>query len=49
VVRNGHTGVVEHHEIAVKFYLGYLQPGSAADNQDVCWYGPNAFTHLRSA
>lgn len=46
VVRNGHTGVVEHHEIAVKFYLGYLQPGSAADNQDVCWYGPNARDRL---
>lgn len=37
LILNPHTNVVEHHEIAVKFYLGYdgdadLTPG---------WYGPN--------
>lgn len=37
LIHNPHTGSVEHHEIAIKFYLGYgggsdLPPG---------WYGPN--------
>jgi uncharacterized protein len=37
VVRNPHTGQVEHHEIAVKFYLGYqAQPHGPAR-----WLGPN--------
>jgi hypothetical protein len=37
VVRNPHTGEVEHHEIAVKFYLGYqAQPHGPAQ-----WLGPN--------
>lgn len=37
VVRNPHTGQVEHHEIAVKFYLGYqAQPHGSAQ-----WLGPN--------
>lgn len=37
VVRNPHTGEVEHHEIAVKFYLGYqAQPHGLAQ-----WLGPN--------
>jgi len=37
VVRNPHTGQVEHHEIAVKFYLGY-QAQLQAPAQ---WLGPN--------
>lgn len=37
VVRNPHTGAVEHHEIAVKFYLGYqAQPHGLGQ-----WLGPN--------
>jgi hypothetical protein len=42
VVRNPHTGNNEHHEIAVKFYLGYL----AQNNAEVRWYGPNARDRL---
>lgn len=40
VVRNPHTGGLEHHEISVKFYLGYPGEGGA------CWYGPNARDRL---
>ncbi|WP_341937373.1 DUF1853 family protein [Marinimicrobium sp. C2-29] len=40
VVRNPHTGTAEHHELAVKFYLGY---GPA---QTPRWYGPNARDRL---
>ncbi|WP_339651562.1 DUF1853 family protein [Halopseudomonas pelagia] len=46
VVRNPHSGLVEHHEIAVKFYLGYIQPGSVDSEQNVSWYGPNARDRL---
>lgn len=50
VVRNRHTGVVEHHEIAVKFYLGYVPAGGSAGDHtgdhDVRWYGPNARDRL---
>ena len=35
LVRHPGTGEVEHHEIAVKFYLG-------AGAGDPCWYGPNS-------
>jgi hypothetical protein len=42
VVRNPGTGQVEHHEIAVKFYLGYPEPGA----QQVFWYGPNQTDRL---
>lgn len=35
------SGVVEHHEIAVKFYLGYPQHNGPAR-----WYGPNARDRL---
>lgn len=42
VVRNPHTGNIEHHEIAIKFYLGY--PGNQAVG--VRWYGPNAHDRL---
>nr|WP_279306973.1 DUF1853 family protein [Marinobacter sp. BGYM27] len=38
VFLNPATGLPEHHEIAVKFYLGY-----APDNR---WYGPNAKDRL---
>ncbi|MFL1407397.1 DUF1853 family protein [Marinobacter sp. M1N3S26] len=41
VVQNPHTGAVEHHEIAVKFYLGYPEPG-----QDTRWFGPNSRDRL---
>lgn len=37
VVLNKQTGCIEHHEIAIKFYLGY-----AGDNdRPAGWYGPN--------
>lgn len=42
IVRNPHTRQHEHHEIAVKFYLGYL----ARNSTDVRWYGPNARDRL---
>ncbi len=42
LVRNPHTGVVEHHEIAVKFYLGHV----AAENGRILWYGPNSRDRL---
>lgn len=41
VLGNPHTGAVEHHEIAVKFYLGY--PGEAPGT---LWYGPNSRDRL---
>lgn len=41
VVRNPKTDRVEHHEIAIKFYLGYPRTGA-----DVRWYGPNAVDRL---
>lgn len=46
VVRNPHTGAAEHHEIALKFYLGF--PGTRATDsvQDLRWYGPNARDRL---
>lgn len=40
IVRNPATGDLEHHEIAVKFYLGYL------GESQVWWYGPNARDRL---
>lgn len=40
VLRNPHTKAIEHHEIAVKFYLGY----ALAD--EILWYGPNAKDRL---
>jgi len=42
VVRNPLTHNNEHHEIAVKFYLGYL----ARNSTEVRWYGPNARDRL---
>lgn len=42
LVRNQHTGGLEHHEIAVKFYLGY--PGQAGEAP--LWYGPNSRDRL---
>lgn len=41
VVRNPHTRGVEHHEIAVKFYLGYQ-----SSPENLRWYGPNARDRL---
>ena len=42
VVRNPADNLVEHHEIAVKFYLGHSEAG-----QDTpFWYGPNARDRL---
>ena len=40
VLFNPQTRVLEHHEIAVKFYLGYQQQGK------LWWYGPNARDRL---
>ncbi len=42
LVRNKNTGSLEHHEIAVKFYLGYPHP----DDESVRWYGPNSRDRL---
>lgn len=41
VLRDPATGVVEHHEIAVKFYLGYPQ-----GDGETLWYGPNSRDRL---
>lgn len=46
VLRNRDTGLVEHHEIAVKFYLGYPQPDLDVAGDAVRWYGPNARDRL---
>ena len=46
ILRNPHTGSVEHHEIAVKFYLGYVEPSDNEDPTKVHWYGPNAVDRL---
>ncbi|OEY66969.1 DUF1853 family protein [Marinobacter sp. X15-166B] len=40
IVRNGRTGELEHHEVAVKFYLGL------SHGQTTRWYGPNAQDRL---
>ncbi|MDX1754644.1 MAG: DUF1853 family protein [Marinobacter sp.] len=40
LVRNPHTGALEHHEVAVKFYLAH-GPGNS-----LRWYGPNARDRL---
>ncbi|KKO12751.1 DUF1853 family protein [Pseudohongiella sp.] len=42
IVHNPHTGHNEHHEIAVKFYLGYM----ARNDLEIRWYGPNARDRL---
>lgn len=42
VLRNPHTDAVEHHEIAVKFYLGY----NAREAGVTFWHGPNAVDRL---
>jgi hypothetical protein len=42
IVRNPADNVVEHHEIAVKFYLGYANPGQSSP----LWYGPNSKDRL---
>lgn len=42
VLRHPKTGHVEHHEIAVKFYLGHPSP----DTGKPLWYGPNARDRL---
>ena len=42
LVINPHTGAAEHHEIAVKFYLGHVDAGTGRDY----WYGPNSRDRL---
>ncbi|MES3007927.1 MAG: DUF1853 family protein [Pseudomonadota bacterium] len=42
VVRNPRTHEIEHHEVAVKFYLGVQQQASGA----TFWHGPNAIDRL---
>ena len=42
LVRNPFDGRAEHHEIAIKFYLGYRAAGDAATR----WYGPNSGDRL---
>jgi hypothetical protein len=46
ILRNPHTGSVEHHEIAVKFYLGHMDPSDNDAPPQVRWYGPNAVDRL---
>ena len=41
VVRNRQTGCLEHHEIAIKYYLGVNE-----DETGTRWYGPNAKDRL---
>ncbi len=41
VVRNPHTGRTEHHEIAIKFYLGVADSVTGSR-----WFGPNARDRL---
>ena len=41
VVHNGSEDRIEHHEIAIKFYLGVNQPAGPT-----LWYGPNAKDRL---
>lgn len=40
VVRNPDTGTLEHHEVAVKYYLG------VSSNPATHWYGPNTHDRL---
>ncbi len=42
IFRNPGTDQLEHHEIAVKFYLGHPAP----DGIEPLWYGPNARDRL---
>ncbi|HEY9119964.1 MAG TPA: DUF1853 family protein [Marinobacter sp.] len=42
VVRNPADNAVEHHEIAVKFYLGHQR----AEQKTPLWYGPNSRDRL---
>ncbi len=42
VVRNPRTQEIEHHEVAVKFYLGVRREESGA----TFWHGPNAIDRL---
>ncbi|MCW8193607.1 DUF1853 family protein [Proteobacteria bacterium 005FR1] len=42
LLRNPATGELEHHEIAVKYYLGYRREADG----EVLWYGPNARDRL---
>lgn len=42
LVRNPATGEAEHHEVAVKFYLGY-RPSAEGETR---WYGPNSRDRL---
>ncbi|KPP97864.1 DUF1853 family protein [Marinobacter sp. HL-58] len=42
VVRNPADNAIEHHEIAVKFYLGYRN----TDREKALWYGPNSRDRL---
>ena len=42
VVRHPRTRQIEHHEVAVKFYLGVDKQGSGA----TFWHGPNAIDRL---
>lgn len=42
VLRHPQTGHVEHHEIAVKFYLGH----PSTETGQPLWYGPNAKDRL---
>nr|WP_269777900.1 DUF1853 family protein [Marinimicrobium alkaliphilum] len=41
IFRNPHSGGLEHHEIAVKYYLGFTD-----NTQAVRWYGPNSRDRL---
>ena len=46
VLRNPRTGACEHHEVAVKFYLGYNSDKNNTEAGVTLWHGPNAIDRL---
>lgn len=46
IVRNPVDQAIEHHEIAVKFYLGYPAGHPGNTRTGPLWYGPNASDRL---
>lgn len=46
IVRNPVDQAIEHHEIAVKFYLGYAPDHGGSPRSGPLWYGPNASDRL---
>lgn len=46
VVRNPRTHEIEHHEVAVKFYLGIQLEAQQQESGKTFWHGPNAIDRL---